>query len=252
MKTTPGHRPSERIRLADYRCRLCAEPRSTRAASNTALDLPYALRLDVFSIAIDDIYEMLHNVNTGLVETRPAAIREQHPGRHLHRHAQRSPDRGDRQPRRRVGQEHAQQRPPRPPSGGSLPRQRCAGCRGGRRDQGDQEGRRCGRHAQRSTSLVLRVPLRRRLHHRARGGPRAKPVSPMSGLLASTSATSARTLADRAAPVPRRRTPKASSDFAQAGYTATRRSLGPEPFWRRSPFTTSSASAGTPLFATLR
>jgi hypothetical protein len=34
---------------------------------NTELDLPYALRLDVFAIAMDDIYELLHNVNTGLV-----------------------------------------------------------------------------------------------------------------------------------------------------------------------------------------
>lgn len=35
---------------------------------NTELDLPYALRLDVFAIAMDDIYELLHNVNTGLVD----------------------------------------------------------------------------------------------------------------------------------------------------------------------------------------
>lgn len=34
---------------------------------NTALKLPYALKLDVFAIAIDDIYDMLHNLNTGLV-----------------------------------------------------------------------------------------------------------------------------------------------------------------------------------------
>lgn len=34
---------------------------------NKSLKLPYALRLDVFAIAMDDIYEMLHNVNTGLV-----------------------------------------------------------------------------------------------------------------------------------------------------------------------------------------
>lgn len=35
---------------------------------NKSLTLPYALRLDVFAIAMDDIYEMLHNVNTGLVD----------------------------------------------------------------------------------------------------------------------------------------------------------------------------------------
>jgi hypothetical protein len=35
---------------------------------NAELELPYALRLDVFRIAMEDIYEMLHNVNTGLVD----------------------------------------------------------------------------------------------------------------------------------------------------------------------------------------
>lgn len=35
---------------------------------NEELELPYALRLDVFRIAMEDIYEMLHNVNSGLVE----------------------------------------------------------------------------------------------------------------------------------------------------------------------------------------
>jgi hypothetical protein len=35
---------------------------------NKELDLPYALRLDVFAIAMDDIYELLHNINTGLVD----------------------------------------------------------------------------------------------------------------------------------------------------------------------------------------
>lgn len=35
---------------------------------NKSLKLPYALRLDVFAIAMDDIYEMLHNVNTGFVD----------------------------------------------------------------------------------------------------------------------------------------------------------------------------------------
>lgn len=39
-----------------------------RDGFNKALKLPYALRLDVFAIAMDDIYELLHNVNTGLVE----------------------------------------------------------------------------------------------------------------------------------------------------------------------------------------
>lgn len=35
---------------------------------NAELELPYALRLDVFAIAMDDIYELLHNINTGLVD----------------------------------------------------------------------------------------------------------------------------------------------------------------------------------------
>ncbi len=35
---------------------------------NRELDLPYALRLNVFAIAMDDIYELLHNINTGLVD----------------------------------------------------------------------------------------------------------------------------------------------------------------------------------------
>jgi hypothetical protein len=34
---------------------------------NTDLELPYALRPDVFAIAMEDIYELLHNLNTGLV-----------------------------------------------------------------------------------------------------------------------------------------------------------------------------------------
>jgi hypothetical protein len=38
-----------------------------RSAFNTQLGLPYALRLDVFAIAMDDIYDMLHNLNTGLL-----------------------------------------------------------------------------------------------------------------------------------------------------------------------------------------
>jgi hypothetical protein len=35
---------------------------------NTQLVLPYALKLDVFAIAMDDIYAMLHNLTTGLVD----------------------------------------------------------------------------------------------------------------------------------------------------------------------------------------
>lgn len=35
---------------------------------NGELELPYALRLEMFQIAMDDIYEILHNVNAGLVE----------------------------------------------------------------------------------------------------------------------------------------------------------------------------------------
>jgi hypothetical protein len=35
---------------------------------NTALILPYALRPDVFAVAMEDIYELLHNLNAGLVE----------------------------------------------------------------------------------------------------------------------------------------------------------------------------------------
>ena len=39
-----------------------------RNGFNPSLKLPYALKLDVFAIAMDDIYEMLHNLNTGLVD----------------------------------------------------------------------------------------------------------------------------------------------------------------------------------------
>lgn len=35
---------------------------------NKKLALPYALKLDVFSIAMDDIYETFHNLNSGLVK----------------------------------------------------------------------------------------------------------------------------------------------------------------------------------------
>ncbi|HEU4738941.1 MAG TPA: hypothetical protein VFS54_07650 [Solirubrobacterales bacterium] len=35
---------------------------------NAALKLPYALRPDVFAIAMEDIYELLFNLNTGLVK----------------------------------------------------------------------------------------------------------------------------------------------------------------------------------------
>ena len=39
-----------------------------RGGFNAELALPYALKLDVFAIAMDDIYDMLHNLNTGLVD----------------------------------------------------------------------------------------------------------------------------------------------------------------------------------------
>lgn len=38
-----------------------------RDGFNEKLKLPYALKIDSFAIAMDDIYEMLHNLNTGLV-----------------------------------------------------------------------------------------------------------------------------------------------------------------------------------------
>lgn len=38
-----------------------------RGGFNDDLTLPYALRLDMFAIAMDDIYEVLHNINSGLV-----------------------------------------------------------------------------------------------------------------------------------------------------------------------------------------
>jgi hypothetical protein len=42
--------------------------RVSRDGFNTSLALPYALRPDVFAIAMEDIYELLHNLNTGLIE----------------------------------------------------------------------------------------------------------------------------------------------------------------------------------------
>ena len=39
-----------------------------RDGFNADLELPYALRPDVFAIAMEDIYELLFNLNTGLVE----------------------------------------------------------------------------------------------------------------------------------------------------------------------------------------
>ena len=38
-----------------------------REGFNTALELPYALRPEIFAVAMEDIYELLHNLNTGLV-----------------------------------------------------------------------------------------------------------------------------------------------------------------------------------------
>lgn len=38
------------------------------AGFNSSATLPYALRLEMFAIAMDDIYEILHNVNSGLVD----------------------------------------------------------------------------------------------------------------------------------------------------------------------------------------
>lgn len=35
---------------------------------NDDLDLPYALRLDVFRVVMEDIYDLLNNLNSGLVE----------------------------------------------------------------------------------------------------------------------------------------------------------------------------------------
>lgn len=42
--------------------------RVNKAGFNDDLVLPYALRPDVFEIAMGDIYELLNNVNTGLIE----------------------------------------------------------------------------------------------------------------------------------------------------------------------------------------
>jgi hypothetical protein len=49
-----------------YRVWPVERARVNSAGFNEELELPYALRLEMFAIAMDDIYEMLHNLNTGL------------------------------------------------------------------------------------------------------------------------------------------------------------------------------------------